>query len=162
MAAQFRLWTLIAVLAVFPAVASAQLRAPDFHARFSQESDPMRRAQAMPKLGDAEFDEITRDFDAGKLPEALAVLQEYYDEIDSCEKGLDARKIDAEKHPKGYKQLEISLRQSLRKLDRLMVSLTSDEQAPFIKVRQGLEDLNRHLIRELFPKSPSDENAPPD
>jgi hypothetical protein len=161
-AVKFRLWAPIAVIAVFPALASAQMRAPDFRARFAQESDPMRRAQAMPKLGEAEFDEITRDFDAGKLPEALAVLREYYDEIDSSEKGLDARNIDAEKHPKGYKQLEISLRQSLRKLNRLMVSLTSDEQEPFVKVRQSLEELNRHLIRELFPKSPNDENAPPD
>ena len=66
----------------------------------------MRRAQMMPKLGEAEFDEITRDVDAGKAAaKPLAVLKEYSDEIDSCEKGLDAEHINAEKHPKGYKQL---------------------------------------------------------
>jgi hypothetical protein len=134
----------------------------EFKARFSQEGDPMRRAQDMPKLGELEFEEITRNIDAGKLPEALAVLKEYRDEISSCEKGLDAQKINAEKHPKGYKQLEISLRQSLRKLNNLLVSFTSDEQAPFVEVRQSLEELNRHLIRELFPKGPSDDNTPPD
>lgn len=121
----------------------------------------MRRAQDMPKLGELEFEEITRDVDAGKLPEGLAVLKEYRDEISSCEKALDAQKINAEKHPKGYKQLEISLRQSLRKLNNLLVSFTSDEQAPFAEVRRSLEDLNRHLIHELFPKEPSDDNTPP-
>lgn len=120
----------------------------------------MRRAQAMPKLGEAEFDEIDRDVDAGKLPESLVILKEYRDEILSCEKGLDARKIDAEKHPRGYKQLEISLRESLRKVNSLMVGLTADEQAPFAAVRDSLEELNRHLIRELFPKGPNDDTTP--
>lgn len=122
----------------------------------------MRRAQAMPKLGEAEFDEIDRDVDAGKLPEALDILKEYRDEILSCEKGLDARKIDAEKHPRGYKQLEISLRESLRKVNGLMVGFTADEQAPFAAVRDSLEELNRHLIRELFPKGPNDDTTPPE
>jgi hypothetical protein len=150
------------IVTLFPGWLAAQTRVPQFHDRFAQETDAMRRAQAMPKLGDAEFDELTRDIDAGKLPEALAILKEYRDEIQSCEKGLDARNIDAEKHPKGYKQLEISLRQSLRKLNNLLVSSTADEQVPFLEVRKDLEDLNRHLIHELFPKSPSDDTTPPD
>ena len=120
----------------------------------------MRRAQMMPRLGQAEFDEITRDMDAGKLPEALSVLKEYRDEIESCEKGLDAEKINAEKHPKGYKQLEISLRQSLRRLDALLVSFNGDDQKPFLEVRGGLDELNRHLIRELFPNQPDKDPAP--
>jgi len=120
----------------------------------------MRRAQMMPRLGQAEFDEITRDIDAGKLPEALSVLKEYRDEIESCEKGLDAEKINAEKHPKGYKQLEISLRQSLRRLNALLVSFNGDDQKPFLEVRECLDELNRHLIRELFPNQPSKDPAP--
>ncbi len=132
----------------------------EFHARFSQETDPMHRAQMMPRLGQSEFDEITRDIDAGRLPEALAVLKEYSNEIDSAEKGLDARHIDAEKHPKGYKQLEISLRESLRRLNALLVSFTGEDQKPFLEVRQGLDELNRHLIRELFPNQPDKETPP--
>jgi hypothetical protein len=150
------------ILALFPAGGFAQNRPADFQARFAQETDAMRRAQMMPKLGQTEFEDITKNIDAGKLPEALAVLKEYRDEIRSCEKGLDARNIDAEKHPKGYKQLEISLRQSLRKLNNLMVTFTADEQTPFIEVRSDLEELNRHLIHELFPKTPNDDSASPD
>jgi hypothetical protein len=120
----------------------------------------MHRAQMMPKLGEAEFDELTRDMDAGKLPEALTVLKEYRDEIGMCEKGLDARNIDAERHPKGYKQLEISLRESLRRLNGLLVNLSGDDQQPFVEVRNDLDDLNRHLIRELFPNQPDKETLP--
>jgi hypothetical protein len=149
---------------ILPGWALAQGRVPDFRTRFTHETDPMRRAQMMPKLGEAEFDEITRDVDAGKLPEAVAVLREYSSEIGSCEKGLDAQHINAEKHSKGYKQLEISLRESLRRLNGLLVSFTAEEQQPFLDVRADLDTLNRHLIRELFPnqpdKSPASEPAP--
>jgi hypothetical protein len=124
----------------------------DFRTRFTQETDAVRRAQKMPKLGEAEFDEITRDIDEGKLTDGLAILKEYRDEIQLCEEGLDAKKIDAEKHPQGFKQLEISLRQSLRPLNSLLVGLRSDEQAPFLEVRTDLDELNRHLIHELFPR----------
>jgi hypothetical protein len=151
---------MILMAALCPGSALAQNRVPEFRTRFSQETDPMRRAQMMPRLGQAEFDEITRDIDAGKLPEALAILKEYSSEIDSAEKGLDAGHINAEKHPKGYKQLEISLRESLRRLNALLVSFTGDDQTPFLVVRQGLDDLNRHLIRELFPNQPNKETAP--
>ena len=165
MTRQFRSLVPIILLAVlWPGCARAQNRLAESRSHFSQETDPMRRAQMMPRLGQAEFDEITSDIDAGKLPEALSVLKEYRDEIESCEKGLDAEKINAEKHPKGYKQLEISLRESLRRLNSLLVSFTAEEQQPFLDVRNDLDALNRHLIRELFPnqpdKSPASEPAP--
>jgi hypothetical protein len=124
----------------------------DFRTRFTQETEAVRRAQKMLKLGEADFDEVTGDIDAVKLPDGLAVLKEYRDEIQLCEEGLDAKKIDAEKHPQGFKQLEISLRQSLRPLNSLLVGLRSDEQAPFLEVRTDLDELNRHLIHELFPR----------
>lgn len=162
MGRKYRVWASAAMLALLAGGLAAQSRAPEFHARFAQETDPMRRAQAMPKLGEVEFADITRDIDAGRPFEALAILKEYRDEIGSCEKGLDARNIDAEKHPKGYKQMQISLRESLRKLNNLMVGFTADEQTPFLEVRKDLEDMNRHLIHELFPKTPTDDNTPPD
>ena len=148
---KIRLWAYIAGLALFPPALWGQSRIPQLHARFAQEPDATKRAEMMPKLGEAEFDEIDRDIDAGKDPEALAVLKQYRYEIESCEKDLDAKNINAEKHPRGYKQLQISLRQSLRRLNGLLVSLTGDEQKPFLDVRDGLDQLNRHLIRELFP-----------
>ena len=156
MTCKFRLWAPIVMLALLPGGAAAQTTAADFHTRFLQDTDAVHRAESMHKLGAAEFDEITKNFDAGKLPDALALLREYRDEIDTCEKGLDARNVDAEKHPKGYKQLEMSVRESLRRLDRLIVSLTADEQGPFVEVRRNLEAVNRHLIHELFPNRPSD------
>jgi len=147
----FRFLALVLMIGLSAEWTLGQKQILDFRTRYTQETDALRRAQKMPKLGEAEFDEITRDIDEGKLTDGLAIVKEYRDEIRSCEGDLDAKNLDAEKHPKGLKQLEITLRQSLRRLNNLLAGLTTDEQAPFVEVRADLEELNRHLIQELFP-----------
>ena len=151
MRGSFRFLALITIVGLSPGWMLGQDRTAELRTRFRQETDAMRRVQMMAKLGEREFDEIARDIDAGELVDGLAVLNGYRDEIWLCEEGMDAKNIDAEKHPKGYKQLEISLRQSLRRLNNLLAGLTTDEQAPFVKVRNDLNELNQHLVHELFP-----------
>jgi hypothetical protein len=132
-----------------------------FRSRLEHDPDPVHKARLMKDLGDAEFQEIQKDLAAGNDPDAVAVLEKYQAEAQSCVKDLDAKEIDAEKHPNGFKQLQVSIRQSLRRLDDILPSLTADEQKPFLDVRKELEHLDRHLIRELFPRQPGAESSPP-
>lgn len=161
MAGTFRIAVTLAGLVLFLDPMYPQDRVAEFRSRFDREQDPVHRAKLMPYLGDVEFQEIKREVAEGKLSDALVILEKYRDETQSCEKDLDSRGIDAEKHPAGFKQLEISLRQSLRRLDDLLVGLPADDQKPFLAVRKELEQLNRHLVRELFPRQPEGEQGKP-
>ena len=134
--------------------AVAQSRTAQLRARFVQESSPVEKAKLMPRLGEGEFQDIRKEVAAGRPAEALAILEQYRAEAQLCAQGLDATRIDAEKHSAGFKQLQISLRQSLRRLNEILVGMTTDEQAPFLDVRKDLEELNRHLIGKLFPRQP--------
>jgi len=147
-------------LLLLPGLLWAQSRSEELRVRFAGETDPVRKAKMMPQLGNAEFREIDAAFAAGNSREALVVLREYTQQVRICEQDLDAKGINAEKHPAGFKQLQISMRQSLADLDGLLPSLPSDEQTPFVEVRKNLERLNRHLIRELFPGQPGNEPEP--
>ena len=138
-----------------------QDRLSAFRARLQNDPDPVHKAKLMKDLGDVEFQEIQKDLDAGNGPDAVAVLEKYQAEAQSCVKDLDAKKIDAEQHPNGFKQLQVSIRQSLRRLDDILPGLTADEQKPFLQVRKELEHLDRHLIRELFPRQPGAEASAP-
>jgi len=142
----------LALSCVFGSVAAGQDRITTLRARFSQEPDPIRKAKLMQDLGTAEFQEIAKDFQADKLSDALAMVQQYRDEARSSLNDLDAKNIDAEKHPAGFKQLQFSLRASLRRLGDLLVTLTRDEQEPFESTRKDIEEMDRHLIHELFPR----------
>jgi hypothetical protein len=155
MPVKVRIVGIVLAAASISGAAVSQDRLADLRSRLAHEPNPVSRAKLMPPLGDAEFAEIDSDVTQGKLPEALTILASYRDEVESCDKALDALGQDAEKHPSGYKQLQFSLRDSLRRLDVVIVNMTADEQEPFLAVRQELGELNRHLIDHLFGHAPS-------
>jgi hypothetical protein len=146
--------------AVFVSSVVAQSKTSELRSHFQNESDPVNRAKLMLMLGESEFQDIRKDVDAGQTDDALGLLKLYRDEVQVCELSLDARKINAEKHPGGFKQLQISLRENLRRLNEISAEMTADDQLPFLEVRKDLEDLNHHLVQELFPHQP-EPAAPP-
>jgi hypothetical protein len=146
-----RIAALVLAMAAFASSLLAQNKIADLQARLAHEPNPVSKAKIMPQLGDLEFAEMDADVNQGRLTEALTLLTAYRDEVISCDKALDALGIDADKHPNGFKQLQFSLRDSLRRLDIVIVSMTTDEQPPFLEIRKELRELDRHLIEQLFP-----------
>lgn len=120
-------------------------------ARFDREANPVQKAKIMQKLGGAEFREIEKDVMNRQFDAAAQVLARYHDQAEECSKQLDDAQIDAAKKPAGFKQLQISVREALERLDRLISTMTADEQGHFRKNRDDLEELNSHLLQELFP-----------
>jgi hypothetical protein len=132
----------------------AQSSPDDLLSRFEHDPNPIHRAKLLPKLGDTEFAAVRKDVADGDVTAAVQVLQKYHDQARSCLDGLDAQNTDAEKHPSGFKELEFSLRETLRRLDNLMGSLTRDEQDQFSALHKDLDEMNKHVIHELFPRQP--------
>jgi len=155
----------VAAAALLAAFLSAQAPAPNseaaLRARLAKTADPVRRARLIGPLADAEFQDIRDDAAEGNTSGALATLKQYRDEAQSCAIALDAKEPNAEKHPAGFKELQISVRAALRRVDDLLVGLTADEQEPFLEVRKELEQLDRHLFQELFPRQPVVESPAP-
>jgi hypothetical protein len=132
----------------------AQDRTAQLRARFEKENDPVRKARMVALLEDSEFRNMHEKIDAGDLAGAAEIAGRVRDEAQTSKKLLDAKSRDAEAHPDGYKQLEISVRESMRRLDDIMVSLAKDEQTPLAEVRKDLDELDRQMIHQLFPKRP--------
>lgn len=149
---------LVAVLSVTSL--SQQATLDELRGRYAHEPDAIRKAKLLPKLGDAEFVIVQKQIADGDVTDAIVAVREYRDQVQSCVAALDAKESDAEKHPSGYKQLQISLRESLRRLDDMMASLTGDDQKPFRELRNDLEKMDRHVIHELFPRQPSAGSGP--
>jgi len=122
--------------------------------RFDRETDPVHKAKLMQRLGVDEFDTIEKEVNDGSLPEAARILEQYREEARSCVEGLDAKKINAAKHSSGFKQLQISLQEALRRLDEILPALTADQQPAFIAARSEIQEMNDHLVQELFPGGP--------
>ena len=147
---------------LFPA-ARAQDRVAELQAQFNRETDPVRKAKILPKLGDAQFDQLRRQTDAGDYVQAVRILGDYRNEVKTAETALKATGVDAERKPAGFKQLEIHLRKSLRELDQTILVLPDDQRPPFQDIRQELASIEKELIDRLFPRQPgknSDQTRP--
>lgn len=154
MPARGRFWTAVFLLTLVAGSLLAQDRTAELRARFEKETDPVRKARLVEQLADAEFRDIHEKIDAGDLAAAVELAGRVRNEAQASKKSLDAKSRDPEAHPEGYKQLEISVRESIRRLDDIMVSLAKDDQAPLAEIRKDLDELNRQLIHQLFPKRP--------
>ena len=128
--------------------------AAQFRARFAKETDPLHKAHLMPRFGDVEFQDAHEAIEQDDLPKAVEILKQYRDQARSLAQVLDSKVADPEKHPSGFKQLQISVRESLRRLSDIIHSLPGDDQKPFVEIHRDLDDLDRHLVRELFPRQP--------
>lgn len=155
----------ISALVIAFAMVMASLAAQEYHtteqwrAKFEHEADPVHKAKLLLPLGDSEFKDAETALANDKNAEALDILKKYLDEAQSCAKALEEKFPDAEKHAGGYKQLQISLRGSLRRLDAMIVGLNEDDRKPFVEIRGQLDEIDRHLIQMLFPKQPLNDTA---
>jgi hypothetical protein len=134
--------------------ALAQDRVAELQAQFNRETDPVRKAKILPKLGDAQFDSARGETDAGRYAQALKIIEEYRDEVKTAEAALKASGIDAERKPAGFKQLQIHIRKSVREIEQTILALPDAERPPFEAVRQQLMGIEKGLIDMLFPRQP--------
>ncbi len=128
--------------------------------QFNRENEPARKAKALAKLGDAQFDLARRALDSSDFVQALRLLQDYRDAVHTAQASFKAATSDPERRPRGFKQLQIHVRKSIRALDQIILSLPEDQRAPFDAVRKDLLSREKELIDLLFPRQPGKTPGP--
>jgi hypothetical protein len=140
--------TLSACLAIS---AAEQESREKYEAQFQLERDPVAKAKILAKLGRFEIEEARADLKADKEEQSLADLEHYRDQVEGTVQALAATGVNAEQHPAGFKELQISLRETLRHIDELILQLPLDKRPWFQAVRSDLANSHNLLIEALFP-----------
>jgi hypothetical protein len=112
----------------------------------------VRKARLLVKLGDGEVDLAKKQLQGGDDVASLETLENYRGQVEQTIAGLKATGFDAEKKPGGFKELQISLRENIRHVDDLILSLPADKRPFFREVRGILAQMQNDLIDELFPR----------
>jgi len=149
---------LIAAL-IFPTVLAAQNRLEDDLARYQHETDPVHKARILAKMGDSQVELARRQLKEGHEEASLHTLEQYRDEVHETVAALNKTGVDAERKPAGFKELQINLRETVRRVDDLIFTLEVDKRPFFRAVRNDLFTDQNTLIDELFPRKP-DHAAP--
>lgn len=131
-------------------------------ARLARETDPAKRAKITVKIGPILLGQFTRAYSEQRYETGTAGLEEYLGYIRRAYRDLENSGRKARKKPKGFKELEIHLRQATLRLDDLAQALPYDQRAPLEAAKQELEAIWEKLVRALFdlPPRPADGPSP--
>lgn len=148
------LGTLLCSMALAAQTARVQKDIAKHEANYESKTNPVDRAKAVVKLGRAEYVAASQSLDAGNVREAFEFLAKYNEQAITAHEALEKMGVDAEKHSNGFRQLEISVRESLRELREIMGRVPLEQRDSFATLEKDLDTLNRKLILELFPRQP--------
>jgi len=140
------------LLAALCGVAAAADKLSDLQARFDTETNGVHKAKMLQKLGDAEFEEASRAEKSGDYTTVDLILEKYRDNVRAASEVLEKETPDGERHPNGYKQLEMHVQKGLRQVDEILLIAPPEFKPPLELVRQDLLTFDDKLLRALFPR----------
>jgi hypothetical protein len=147
------------LLAALCGVAGGADKLSDLQARFDSETNGVHKAKMLEKLGDAEFEEAIRAERAGDYTTVGLLMEKYRDNVRAASQVLEKENPDGERHPNGYKQLEMHVQKGLRQVDEILLIAPAEYKPPLQLVRADLLTLDDELLRSLFPRKR--ESKPP-
>ena len=155
----------ISMAALFVLPLCCQIRAQDplaaAIAQFEHEPDPVRKARELARFGDDQISLASREYKSGDDVGSLHTLEQYRDEVLTTFQELKATGANAEKKPAGFKELQISLRQTTRHMEDLIFILPVDKRPFFQAVRAQVVKMQGDLMDELFPRNPNQNSKKP-
>src|SRR5262252_5639720 len=140
-------------LVLLPAIAQESLA--DLQAKFDRESNSVKKAKLLIRLGDAQFEESRRAGKAGDNNTVDATMEKYRDNVRAALDALKKQHPDAEKHSNGYRQMEMQVKQGIREVEDTMLAAPGPYKPPLQIVRQDLIAMDDEMIRLLFPLRPA-------
>lgn len=153
-------WIMFTVaLTIAPAGAqtAAAQALTDLQTQFDRETDSVRKAKLLIKLGDAQFEETRSSGKAGDNNTVGYTLEKYRDNVRAAVEALKKQHHDAEKHSNGFRQLEMHVHRAIREVEETMLAAPEPYKPPLMIVRQDLINLDEELIKLLFPHRPAEQ-----
>jgi hypothetical protein len=150
---------LVLTAALCGITAAASDKVSELQARFDSETNGVHKAKMIQRLGDAEFEEAGRAEKAGDYTTVDLIMEKYRDNVRNASQALEKDNPDGERHPNGYKQLEMHLQKGLREVDEILLVAPDEFKPPLQLVRQDLLSLDNELLRSLFPRKHADKPA---
>src|SRR5215813_14048487 len=129
--------------------------------RFDRETDGVSKAKMLGRLGDAQFARERDAANANDYDTVGLIMEKYRDNARAAFDTLKKGHPDAERHPSGYKQLEIHIETGIREVNDLLTAVPEAYRPPLEIVKTDLLALDKELLRMLFPRRPGEKPLPP-
>ncbi len=145
------------VLFAWPPCAAGQQA--DLQMHFDRESNAVRKAKLLQKLGEAQFEAVRQAEKAGDNSTVGLTMEKYRDNVRAVLDALKKQHPNSEKQPNGYRQLEIQARKGIREIAESLLVAPEPFKPPLEIVREDLATMDDELLKLLFPNRPLNKKA---
>lgn len=121
---------------------------------FEKQKDAVHQAKALAKLLPKGVDEAAAEIKKGEIAHGVSRLERYRDLARQVHEALLATGRNPVKKSAGFMQLQIALRESVRRLNDLIFMMPIGRREKVEVVREDLAQVNGQLLEELFPPPP--------
>lgn len=152
-------------LALFASVVTSTVPADkvnELQSHFDHESHATSKIKILEKLGQAQFASATTDQQAGNFNGIGLICEKFRDNVRNAF-DLLIKQENAEKHPEGFRHLELLTRRGIREVEDLLIVVPQEVRPPIELVRGDLIHIDDELIHLLFPSrtKQNEKVAPP-
>jgi len=134
----------------------------DLQDHFDRDPHAGSKVKSLEKLADAQFEAAGKAMQANDYSAVDLTFEKYRDNVRATLELLKKQEPDADRHPGGYRQLELQLRKGIRELEETRVVAPMEMRPPLELVHKDLVEMDDELIRLLFPRRTKDpEKVPP-
>jgi len=131
-------------------------RLRELQEHFDRDTHAGAKIKDLQKLAAAEFDAATQAGKAGDFVAVGLIFEKYRDNVRKAFEFLRKQEPDADRHPGGYRQLELEVRQGVREVEDTLLVTPEELRPPLEIVRKDLIETDDALIHLLFPRRTRD------
>jgi hypothetical protein len=119
--------------------------------KYNDERNPVHKAKLLVRLGELQVADAASRSSINDYSAALEKLQQYRSEIEVTHSAFLGTIANPALKPDGLHQLQISLRENLRRIQDIVLAMPASQRSIFATVQQDLEGQNQKMLDELFP-----------
>jgi hypothetical protein len=120
-------------------------------AHIQRERNPIRKAKLEVQLANLKLGQAVSAYDGRELVQGSKLLTDYLGDIKAAWHTLQATGRDPTKKPQGFIDLEISLRENMRRLTQARERVYYTSRGPIDKVQSQINNLHTQVLAALFP-----------
>ena len=130
-------------------------------ARIQKEHDPVKKSKAETRLARIKLEQAIQAYEQGNTEQGAQLVSVYLGRIKDAWQYLRSSGRNAARDPRGFKELDIELREDARLLDDLKRRISYFERDPIEKAEKEVEQARAEVLQALFPVARAPEAAKP-
>jgi hypothetical protein len=130
-------------------------------ARLQKENDPVRKSKDETRLARLKLGQTIQAYEHGNIEQGAQLVRGYLGRIKNAWQILRSSGRNAARDSRGFKELDIELREDTRLLEDLERRISYFDRDPIQKAEKEIEQVRVEVIQALFPVTRAPEAAKP-